>query len=258
MQDYEVMTARFDDHTLAANYKVRMENGYACLYCVPHLIVTVPLNTILFVIEMNVEKTNQRVEGIGLIRNNRDPERRLVHSNPEYNRYNYVGRQFIRRDEIEHYAPKLLAVLDYYLFNGKAHCKRGQDLTRFPPTLSNRIVDNENITVSLEIRELFLKWAAQNGDNVMRPGYISQGGRTPKELRTMIQGYVLKKDQAGSRKRRRTAVVLDTADADPTADPSAELHSSSSDEEEELEQEYRVPPPPSSSSFREASMPTNE
>jgi hypothetical protein len=85
----------------------------------------------LAVIEMNNEAN--RVEGIGYVINKPWVDRYYrVYENANYNRYMYLGKKRLDRSELD---PELLCALEFLLFKGKSHSKRGSGLTKFPPRL---------------------------------------------------------------------------------------------------------------------------
>jgi hypothetical protein len=154
---YSVVTTRFNNETLEANYAYRQKRGYTCLYCSPlELSHKIYYDTPVFVIEMNNSKN--KVEGIGLIKNSPFTDKYCkVHEDGNINRYIYIGNYFIERSKIVELNNSLLLILDDCLFKGRTHSKRGSGLSLFPEKLlSTEICQGMN--VKLEIKNMFLQY----------------------------------------------------------------------------------------------------
>ncbi len=131
---YGVLLSRFTDKTLAENRQWKDANNKKCVYGSTRAISdNLPIME-YFVIEMNIN-TN-KIEGIGIIKNKLAPRTR-IYSNPYFNRYIYIGKHFIPKEELEN-NKELLEELENLLFYGKGHLKRG-GTTLFPPKLLKQI-----------------------------------------------------------------------------------------------------------------------
>jgi hypothetical protein len=152
---YTIVTGRFNNETLDANYAYREKHKFACLYsCPSELSPKILYNTPVFVIEMNNSKN--KIEGIGLIKNKPETKKYYkVHSDGNTNRYTFIGDYFINRDIIDDYNAPLVYVLEEILFKGKTHSKRGSGLTIIPQKVLKLEVC-ENMDIKKEIRELFI------------------------------------------------------------------------------------------------------
>lgn len=131
-----LMVTRFDNKTLLDNFTYRARAKLACFYgCPMEVAKSIPLDDQLLVIEMNND-TNA-VAGIGLVRNRHLPtsQYRKVYESAGYNRYNYSGKYWLPRYELERLDAELVRILDTILFVGKTHAKRGIGITRLPPKL---------------------------------------------------------------------------------------------------------------------------
>jgi hypothetical protein len=73
-----------------------------------------------------------KIMGIGLIRNRRDVNQhiRVYNCDLNYNRYIYHSKRRIDWRDIKN--KKMLEVLEYQVFKGADHFKRGQGITRLP------------------------------------------------------------------------------------------------------------------------------
>ena len=93
----------------------------------------VPLNTILFVVEMNNE-TNQ-ITGIGVIKNTPTGVYRNIYKDPNYNRYNYKLFYRLTREYLWEQNQLLVTFLELILFKGYTHIKRHSGITIVPESL---------------------------------------------------------------------------------------------------------------------------
>ena len=119
-----LMTTRFNDATWKQNLRYREKSEKACVYCSPSPLA-VPLNSLMFVIEMN--NTTNRIEGIGLVRNSVRLDLYFeVYEERDFNRYVYRGDHRLNREELP---PDLALLLENILFVGKSHYKRGRSIT---------------------------------------------------------------------------------------------------------------------------------
>jgi len=147
---YSIVTTRFNNETLNANYFYRKKHNYTCLYCSPfELSSKIIHNSPVFVIEMN--NSTNKIEGIGLIKNKINTKKYCkVHQDGNTNRYIYIGNHHINRDILFEYNCKLIYILEQLLFKGKTHSKRGGGLTLFPQKFLQKLatqVDVQQIDV---------------------------------------------------------------------------------------------------------------
>ena len=121
-----ILTTRFNIDTWKENCLYREKEEVGCIYGSPFILNNkIELNTLLFVVEMN--NSLNRIEGIGLIKNNAFicDNKCSIYDMGNYNRYVYKGSIRIDRDTLIIYNRSLVEVLDYILFKGKSHLKRG-------------------------------------------------------------------------------------------------------------------------------------
>jgi hypothetical protein len=116
-------------------------NVKGCIYGTPVKIKTSILPDItLLVIEMN--NTKNKIEGIGIIKNNLMPENRKyykIYSDNNYNRFIYKSNFRIDKDDFTANEKEVLTLLEHFLFKTPYHCKRGQGIQKIPL----KIVNNE-------------------------------------------------------------------------------------------------------------------
>ena len=119
-----LMTTRFNDATWSENLHHRLQSEKACVYCSPSPLA-VPLNSLMFVIEMN--NTTNKIEGIGLVRNSCRLDLPFnVYGERDFNRFVFRGDHRIDREELP---LNLVELLENILFVGKSHYKRGRSIT---------------------------------------------------------------------------------------------------------------------------------
>jgi len=125
-------TTRFNNDTFAENSKWRCKHNHkGCIYALNKRIPShIPTDTLIYVLEMNNDEN--KIMGIGLIRNKRDTQQRIrvYHDNPYYNRYIYHSNQRIAAADVKH--QQLLKVMELLVFKGPRHMKRGQGITCIP------------------------------------------------------------------------------------------------------------------------------
>ena len=127
-----IMTSRFNAQTLQENREfVKKTSALKCVYCCPDPIAkNIPIDTILFVLEMNND-TN-KIAGIGLVRNHAFMHKYNVYSENSYNRYIYYGKTHICRENMSEEEERIMKVFDILCFTGNKHMKRGQGIKSFP------------------------------------------------------------------------------------------------------------------------------
>ena len=121
-----ILTTRFNNDTWKENCLYREKEEVGCIYGSPFILnKKIDPNTLLFIIEMN--NSLNRIEGIGLIKNNAFicDNKCSIYDMGNYNRYVYKGSIRIDREILIIYNRSLVEVLDYILFKGKSHLKRG-------------------------------------------------------------------------------------------------------------------------------------
>lgn len=130
-----IVTTRFNQETWIENesYREKHHPLLGCAYGVP--IKTANSFTgddVLLVLEMN--NSENKIMGIGMIRN--QPVLRSkqynVYENPEYNRYIYLGKTRIDRNDMNEEEEQIMKVFDILCFTGKRHQKRLSGIKAFP------------------------------------------------------------------------------------------------------------------------------
>mgnify|MGYP006104478731 FL=1 len=139
-------TTRFSDHTFNENLTWRLKHKHnGCVYPLNKKIAdTVPPNTLICVLEMN--NSQNKIMGIGLIRNIYDMKQRIrvYNSDLNYNRFIYHSNKRVDRENIKY--KKMLNILEMIVFKGSRHLKRGQGITciswdRFPKRQTRKVIE---------------------------------------------------------------------------------------------------------------------
>jgi hypothetical protein len=138
MKDYKsakkniLMTTRFNDSTWNENMDYRNKNPkLGCIYPLTQRVSNqLKDGTILLVLEMNNDQN--RIMGIGMVRNNVIIQKYSVYSNDEYNRYSYIGKHRIDRNDMSEEEERIMKVFDILCFKGSKHMKRLQGMKVFP------------------------------------------------------------------------------------------------------------------------------
>lgn len=146
------VTTRFNAMTWRENQRYRESHQYVCIYSTPKPIRdSIGYNRVLYVIEMN--NTENRIEGIGLIRNHLQKQRHKIYEENNWNRYCYMGHYYLDRTDLVQDATDLVRSLETLLFKGKGHFKRGAGMT----TLTEKNIRKLEGDIHQEIKHMFLK-----------------------------------------------------------------------------------------------------
>lgn len=130
-----IMTSRFTNSTWNENVDYRQSQPKSqsinCIYCSPVLIGKhIPIDSIMFVLEMNNDQN--KIMGIGMVKNHCIVGKYKVYDNGNYNRYIYVGKYRIDRENMSKEEDQIMQAFDIMCFKGNKHMKRGQGLQSFP------------------------------------------------------------------------------------------------------------------------------
>lgn len=155
-----ILTSRFNNETYAESRAYcESTKVIKCIYGVPREISShICRDSILFILEMNND-TN-RIDGIGMTRNQAFPKRHGVYQNDSYNRYSYIGNLHIDRDEMDETEDLFMTIFDILCFKGCRHQKRCQGITRFPEDLLQKFMEKMDLTDY--ISKMFKKRIEQN------------------------------------------------------------------------------------------------
>jgi len=80
---------------------------------------------------------NNKIMGIGLVKNSPVCNKYSVYKNTAYNQFAYIGYYRIDRSDMNEMEETIMKVFDHYCFKGKTHLKRLKGIKIFP----QRILD---------------------------------------------------------------------------------------------------------------------
>lgn len=134
-QKVYIMTSRFNTETREENKRYCEKNWKnGCVYCCPEEVSQqIPIQSKMIVLEMDNDKNE--IFAIGMCSNKSFTNKYNVYNNKNYNRYNYIGKHKIWRNETSPLEEAVLKALDNLCFYGNEHMKRGQGLKCFPVKL---------------------------------------------------------------------------------------------------------------------------
>jgi hypothetical protein len=145
-----LLTSRFNTETRKQNEIYRNEkwpNG--CIYCSPEQISHhIPINSKIIVLEMDNDMN--QIFGIGLLVNKPFFNKYYIYADENYNRYNYIGKYRIKREDLNTTEEAVFKALDILCFKGNEHMKRGHGIKAFPTKLLMNCSDTFEITPFIE------------------------------------------------------------------------------------------------------------
>jgi len=160
---YHIACTRFTDETWEENMLFRDKHDEKVIYGSSVKIREIyNKGCLLFVAEMN-NKQN-RIEGIGLIRNLLVDERDKIYKNTEYNRFIYKGNYWLSRKHLIDNDPDIVEILDNILFKGKSNLKRFLGIT----ILTKKLFTNWNYELNdllKRIKHVFLRSFKKDASN---------------------------------------------------------------------------------------------
>ena len=134
-----ILTSRFNNATWSEN-KAFLETKpkLGCTYCSPTQVSRdIQIDSVMFIIEMNNDVN--KIMGIGMVINHPYYRKYRVYKNHNYNRYMFVGKHRIDRNDMDEMEERVMKALDIICFKGNYHMKRGHGLLSFPHVLLYRI-----------------------------------------------------------------------------------------------------------------------
>jgi len=127
-----LLTSRFNTETRKQNEIYRNEKWkHGCLYCSPEQISqTIPIDSKLIVLEM--DNDINKIFAVGMLTNKPFFNKHSVYTDENYNRYSYIGKYRILREDLNEKEEAVFKALDILCFKGNDHMKRGHGLKAFP------------------------------------------------------------------------------------------------------------------------------
>lgn len=147
-----IASTRFNSTTWEENDAWRREHNWTgCIYGAPKRTgETIAAEVNVIVLEMHNDEN--RIKGIGLIRNkvHTKEKARIYKSDPNYNRYIYHGNVRVDRNDLTADEEKIIAVLDTALFKGATHSKRGRGIMKLP----RKIIETKSMNLPLFLEKI--------------------------------------------------------------------------------------------------------
>jgi hypothetical protein len=161
-----ILTSRFNNNTWSENQQYRLKNQQIqCIYCSPDPITqNIPYDSVMFILEMNND-TN-KIMGIGLVKNHPILNKYHVYSDGNYNRYVFVGKARISREDMSEDEERVMKIFDILCFTGNRHMKRGQGLKTFPLDMLYKC--NKKIDLVKFISEMFKNRLQINNETTIK------------------------------------------------------------------------------------------
>lgn len=154
MRSHYIMTSRFSTNNHAEMRDYCEKKNFDCIYgSYTPISSAIPLNAIMFVLEMNNDKN--RIEGIGLARNLLSTNPHYIYTEEAYNTFTYIGTKHIARADMTPEEDSVIDMFDYMCFKSKQHLKRGRGITLFPVDYLENL--KENIDMYDFFRQMFIK-----------------------------------------------------------------------------------------------------
>lgn len=134
-----LMTTRFNNCTFKENRSFCKKNpNIGCIYGSPvEIRSSIPIERVLFILEMNND-TNS-IEAIGMVRNKPYFKKYNVYTNMNYNRFFYIGKYRIDKNEMNEQEKKIMKLLESFCFKGVQHMKRGHGITGYATEILFRL-----------------------------------------------------------------------------------------------------------------------
>lgn len=150
-----IMTTRFSNETWSENRDyINRNNSIGCIYCSPDPIRSdIAINSVMFILEMN--NSNNRIMGIGMVRNHAVCGKYKIYSKENYNRYVYAGTIRIDRDELNDEEEEIIGIFEGLCFKGSKHMKRGQGIKAFPLEILFKVNEKLNINLVEKVSIMF-------------------------------------------------------------------------------------------------------
>ncbi len=139
-----IATTRFTNFTWQENRNYMKRISAKCIYGSALILNNkIPPDAPVFVLEMNNDQN--KIMGIGLIRNHPICKKHPIHQNGNYNRYAFMGIYYISREDMNEHEEQIIKAFDILCFKGSKHMKRGTGLTLFPAEILFRCMHIVNL-----------------------------------------------------------------------------------------------------------------
>lgn len=152
-RSHYLMTTRFKNENHSEMLAYCAKRGLKCVYSgFTPISDKVPSNVIMFMLEMNNDQN--KIVGIGMLRNNLSEKKHNIYSEEVYNAYTYLGSHRIDRNDMTKEEEDIMMALDVLCFQGKGHIKRCRGITFFPLDMLEKC--KKKIDLTEFIRKMFI------------------------------------------------------------------------------------------------------
>lgn len=152
-----IVTTRFNNQTWNENVNFRNKHkSFGCIYGVPE-----PVNTafkekaVMFVLEMN--NAENKIMGIGMVANVCHVKKYRIYNDDNYNRYAYVGKYRIDRDDVQVEDAYIFDLFDQLCFYGASHQKKLPGIKGFPVDRLFKMKKSKELDLVDYMKEMFKK-----------------------------------------------------------------------------------------------------
>ena len=154
MKQY-IVTTRFNTETWKENEEYRKTHPtFGSIYGTPELVNSnYREKSILFVLEMN--NSDNRIMGIGMVANIPHVKKYRIYSDDNYNRYAYMGKYRIDRENIQEKDSFIFELFDQLCFFGSGHQKKLSGIKGFPLDRLFKIKQKKEIDLVDYIKDMF-------------------------------------------------------------------------------------------------------
>ena len=150
-----IVTTRFNNITWNENEDYIKKNPtFGCIYGTPEQVNSEYKDkSVLFVLEMN--NSINKIMGIGMVANVCHVKKYRIYNDDNYNRYAYVGKYRIDRNNVSEEEEIILQVFDRLCFQGSGHQKKLPGLKGFPLDRLFKLRKRKDLDLVDYLKEMF-------------------------------------------------------------------------------------------------------
>ena len=152
---HNIVTTRFNNDTWKENQNFReTHHSFGCIYGTPEQVNSnYKDKSIMFVLEMN--NSENKIMGIGMVANVCHIKKYRIYNNDNFNRYAYLGKYRIDRDDVREEDQYIFELFEQLCFFGSGHQKKLQGIKGFPVDSLFKLKKNKNLDLVDYIKEMF-------------------------------------------------------------------------------------------------------
>lgn len=152
-----IVTTRFNNETWNQNEEFRKNHkSFGCIYGAPDQVSTqYKEKAVMFVLEMN--NSENKIMGIGMVANICHVKKYRIYKDDNYNRYAYVGKYRIDRENVLQEDKFIFDLFDQLCFYGSGHQKKLPGIKGFPVDRLFKVKKSKDLDLVDYIKEMFKK-----------------------------------------------------------------------------------------------------